>query len=40
MSSISRVSVENRFHEWLADVYRAPNPTNAAIEGADATYAA
>lgn len=40
VSSISRVSVDNRFHEWTADTYRAPNPANAAIEGADASYAA
>lgn len=39
VSSISRVKVENRFHEWTADTYRTPNPANAAIEGADATYA-
>lgn len=40
VSSCGRVPVENRFHEWTADVYRTPNPANAAIEGADATYAA
>lgn len=39
VSAIGRVPVENRFHEWTADTYRAPNPANAAIEGADATYA-
>lgn len=38
VSSIGRVPVENRFHEWTADTYRAPNAANAAIEGADATY--
>lgn len=40
ISSIERVKVENVLHEWTADVYRAPNGSNAAIEGADASYSA
>lgn len=28
------------FHEWTRDSYRAPNGANAAIEGADASFAA
>lgn len=40
VSSIDRVKVENVLHEWTADVYRAPNGGNAAIEGADAAYSA
>jgi hypothetical protein len=38
VSSISRTKVTSKFHEWTADTYRAPNPANAAIEGADATF--
>lgn len=37
---IDRVSVSNVFHEWTRDSYRAANGANAAIEGADAAYAA
>lgn len=40
VSAIDRVKVENVLHEWTADVYRAPNGANAAIEGADASYSA
>lgn len=40
VSSIGRVGVDAVFHEWTADTYRTPNPANAAIEGADATFAA
>lgn len=40
VSSIDRTKVTNVLHEWTADVYRAPNGGNAAIEGADATYSA
>jgi len=39
-SSIKRTPVKAVYHEWTADVYRNPNPDNAAIEGADATFAA
>ena len=37
---IDRVGVSNVFHEWTRDSYRAANGSNAAIEGADASYAA
>ena len=37
---IDRIKVSNVFHEWNRDSYRAPSGANAAIEGADATYAA
>jgi len=40
VSSIDRIGVANVFHEWTRDSYRTPNGANAAIEGADATYAA
>lgn len=40
VSSIARKGVDAVFHEWTADTYRTPNPANAAIEGADATFAA
>ncbi len=40
VSGINRTSVSNVLHEWTADVYRAANGANAAIEGADATYSA
>lgn len=40
VSMIDRTSVANVYHEWQRDLYRAPNAANAAIEGADATYAA
>lgn len=39
VSSIGRTKTEATFHEWTADIYRAPNRGNAAIEGADAAYA-
>lgn len=39
-SSIKRKKVSAVYHEWTADTYRAPVLTNAAIEGADATFAA
>src|SRR5690554_6004006 len=38
ISSIARQPVKAKLHEWTADVYRAPNPNNAAVEGADATF--
>lgn len=38
VSSIGRTKVSATFHEWTADEYRAPNPNNAALEGADATF--
>lgn len=37
---IDRIKVSNVFHEWTRDSYRTPNPTNAAVEGADASYSA
>lgn len=40
VSGISRTGVSNVLHEWTADVYRAANGGNAAIEGADASYSA
>lgn len=40
VSSIERTSVDAVFHEWTADTYRTPNAANAAIEGADAAFAA
>lgn len=40
VSMIERESTSSEFVEWTADTYRAPNATNAAIEGADVTYAA
>lgn len=40
VSMIGRRKVNSTFHEWIADTYRAPNGDNAAIEGADASYAA
>lgn len=39
-SSIKRKKVEAVYHEWTADTYRAAVLTNAAVEGADATFAA
>lgn len=33
-------TVDAVYHEWQRDDYRTPNAANAAIEGADATYAA
>lgn len=40
LSMIERTSIDNVYFEWQRDSYRAPDPTRAAIEGADATYAA
>lgn len=40
ISGIGRRKVSNVFHEWQRKGYRSANPDNAAIEGADATYAA
>jgi hypothetical protein len=37
---IDRDTCDNVFFEWQRDVYRTPDQTNGAIEGADATYAA
>jgi hypothetical protein len=39
-SSIARGKATGVFHEWQRDTLRAPNKANAAVEGADATYAA
>lgn len=39
VSMLDRISVSNVFHEWNRDSYKTP-ALNAAIEGADATYAA
>ena len=40
LSIIDRDTVDNVYFEWQRDTYRTPDPTRAAIEGADATYAA
>ena len=40
VSMIERESTSTEFVEWTADTYRSPNAANAAIEGADVTYAA
>ena len=40
LSMIERTGVANVYHEWQRDSYRTPDMTNAAIEGADATYSA
>lgn len=40
MSMIGKGSVNAVYHEWQRDEYRTPDAANAAIEGADATYAA
>src|SRR4249919_579135 len=40
VSMLERQSVDNVYTEWQRDTYRAPDGTRAAIEGADATYAA
>jgi hypothetical protein len=40
LSMIDRTPVSNVFHEWTRDSYRTPDGTRAAIEGADASYAA
>jgi hypothetical protein len=39
VSRIDRIDADAVFHEWQTDKLRAPNPNNAAPEGADATYA-
>ena len=39
VSMLDRMSVSNVFHEWNRDTYKTP-ALNAAIEGADASYAA
>ena len=39
-SSISKTTADGVYHEWQTDALRAPNGQNAAVEGADATYAA
>jgi len=39
VSMIERESTSSEFVEWTADTYRAPDPANAAIEGADVAYA-
>jgi hypothetical protein len=38
ISGLARPKVSARLHEWTADTYRAPDPNNARIEGADATF--
>lgn len=40
LAMIERTDIDNVYFEWQRDSYRAPDPTRAAIEGADATYAA
>ncbi len=40
LSMIEKDSIDNVYFEWQRDSYRAPDPTRAAIEGADASYAA
>lgn len=40
VSSLDRTPIYNTFHEWNRDSYATPVTTNAAIEGADASYAA
>lgn len=40
VSMIDRESIDNVYFEWQRDTYRTPDPTRAAIEGADATYSA
>lgn len=39
VSMIERQSTSSEFVEWTAETYRAPDPANAAIEGADVSYA-
>lgn len=38
-SAIAKTSAEAVYHEWQTDSLRAPNAQNAAVEGADASYA-
>lgn len=40
LSMIDRTTIDNVYFEWQRDSYRTPDQTRAAIEGADATYAA
>lgn len=40
LAMIEREPISNVFHEWTRDSYRTPDGTRAAIEGADASYAA
>jgi hypothetical protein len=37
---IERTDIDNVYFEWQRDSYRTPDPTRAAIEGADASYSA
>lgn len=39
-SAIDKTSADATLHEWQTDAMRAPSATNAAVEGADAVYAA
>ena len=39
-SSIAKTNAEAVYHEWQTDSLRAPNAANAAVEGADASFAA
>jgi len=39
-SAIAKTNAEAVYHEWQTDALRAPNAQNAAVEGADASYAA
>jgi hypothetical protein len=39
-SAIAKTDAEATYHEWQTDSLRTPSATNAAVEGADATYAA
>lgn len=39
-SAIAKVDADAVLHEWQTDSLRAPSATNAAVEGADASYAA
>lgn len=40
LSMIERTPMSAVYHEWQRDAYRTPDQARAAIEGADATYAA
>lgn len=39
-SAIAKTSADAVFHEWQTDALRTPNAANAAVEGADASFAA
>lgn len=39
-SAIAKTGADAVYHEWQTDSLRSPSATNAAVEGADATYAA